>query len=618
MRRMFLCALAFCFCGYSLFAQAPKTPQPPASQPQHVTKQALCHKTANPIEVDGLLTDWQDVDAKDAMVPGEADNVQKPKRYKGPQDASALVYTKWDDKNFYFAAVVTDDFVRNSHVEKELQEGDGLLLCLSPKTPSEFPAPKPDQPAPRYPYGFIVTAGDGDKVKPQFMTIMDANKNPVIASGPWLNEVKKAVTRTRSGYHLELSIPFSAMPDLKPAVGRAIGCEVCLYESDTRVGPTRRTTIIGWCSVKDRMDPTEGGKLTFGDANKEKAVYPISSIHAEELIKNPYKPTGEEYVARKPHDPFAANGIPFGLYFERSEREGILRKLENEAVQKIFNRISIVCESYLVTWQPERYLLKDLSLADAESVSKVIQRLGFLYTLTEQDEYADLARRTILRLCERSGNWSKQLDSPERLGGAAKLLVALAVGSDWIHNALNLDERMLVEKTLIDVGGRLVGVAGGPKISPNDKIIILSAVGICGAATRQRNELAKEWLLAAERAASEYVTAGRIGESADADAALFSIFTLVDPLKKALGRDLFSVMDMRALIARRMDALRTKTPSGWAIDPVTVRYAGQVQACVLLREAGENRDGLALWFYQTLFTDMPSSSRDADEIYSLL
>jgi hypothetical protein len=122
----------------------------------------------------------------------------------------------------------------------------------------------------------------------------------------------------------------------------------------------------------------------------------------------------------------------------------------------------------------------------------------------------------------------------------------------------------------------------------------------------------------AERAVAQYAASGWDKNPDDMDAALFSIFTLADPVKKALGHDLFSVIDMRAAISKCADGLRTTVPSGGAIDFVSARYSSQVHACVLLRSAMENNDGLAMWLYQNIFKDAPASSRDADEIYSLL
>ncbi len=613
MRTFVVCALAV-FLGSVGLAQEQKKTEPP----KHVVKEAVCHRTAAPIEVDGSLLDWQDVDARAAMVIGEAETVQKPKRYKGPKDASALVYMKWDDNHLYVAAVVTDDVVRNSNVEKKLQEGDGILLCLSPKTPAEASETQAEQRAPRYPYGFIFTAGEGEKVKPQFMVILDGASQPLIPEGPWQKEVKTAVKRTRSGYNLEFSLPFSALPDLKPAVGKAIGGEVCVYEGDARLGPTKRTTILGWSSVQDRMDPREGGKLTFADAGKEKPAQTPGAVKAEELVKNPYQPAGEEYAARKPHDAFAAAGMPFGLYFERTQREGILNRLKNEHLQRLFERTTSLCESYLLTWRPEEYSLKDLSAGDAETISKVIQRLGFFYTLTEEDQYADLARRTMLRVCEQNANWAARLDSPERLRVAAQLLRGLAIGSDWVHNALNLEERDFVEKSICEIGGRLQKAAGAAKIAPSDSVVILSSLGVCGAATRQRNPNAKEWMLAAEKASADYAASNKESDADALDAALFAIFALVDPLKKAIGHDLFSMSDMRAVLARSIEMLKTRTPSGSAIDVVAARYNSRLLACTLLRGAAENRDGIARWLYEAVFTDTPSSSREADEIFTLL
>src|SRR5690606_21445285 len=60
-------------------------------------------------DVDGDLWDWPE--AEPIVLNRREQLISEWRKWEGPEDASALVYTCWDDDNFYIAAEVVDDDV---------------------------------------------------------------------------------------------------------------------------------------------------------------------------------------------------------------------------------------------------------------------------------------------------------------------------------------------------------------------------------------------------------------------------------------------------------------------------------------------------------------------------
>ncbi len=51
-------------------------------------------------------------------------------RWRSPSDLSAVLYTAWDERRFYFAIDVTDDIHRTYTGESDTWVGDGLIICI--------------------------------------------------------------------------------------------------------------------------------------------------------------------------------------------------------------------------------------------------------------------------------------------------------------------------------------------------------------------------------------------------------------------------------------------------------------------------------------------------------
>ncbi|NOZ21018.1 MAG: hypothetical protein GXP25_08005 [Planctomycetes bacterium] len=562
--------------------------------PRPGRKSAVCPRSKFPVTIDGKLDDWKDVDGNQGIVIGEADRIHKSQHYRGPEDACAILYLKWDDEKLYVAAVVTDDIVRNTNSGPiNNQNGDGILICFAPTIPPGNQAKRVD-----YTYSYILTPGDFGDVKPQMQ----------IVKGDKKTTCERAARRTKHGYQLEAAFPLALLPELRPEPGRTVGFEACQYEGDRIALPTLRTEILAWNSTKDRMDASECGKLTFTGPLQQGPATSPGEVYAEVMIQKPFKPTGP-YAARKITESFATRGVPLSLYFDRAERDEILDRAGDKRfpVRRMLERMLVVCDSYLETWKPKRYEMKSLTVANAEQVSKVVHRLGLAFVLTEEAVYADLARRTLLQMAETVGNWSGDLTDDQKVQVAATLSHALAVGYDWVFNALNDEERKTLLNAMVEAGARLEAAGKGRW-----------ALAVLGIATRKHNEKADAWMKLGEDAVRNLAKSGW-GKTADEiENALWRFLLVAEPLKRTAGRDLYLEIGLAEPASRLMTLRRTKVADGWAIDPLRICLGTNTKAALALKIAGEFANPNSMWFYGVCFQEFPTSSNGPDDVYSIL
>jgi len=562
---------------------------------------AVCAKASAPVKIDGDLDDWKDVDVSRPVVIGEADCVHKASaHYQGPSDACAAVFLKWDDANLYLAAVVTDDVVRNTHQGGSgLQNGDGILLCLTSSIP---PKDAPDKV--KYDYCYILTPGDFKKVKPQLQLVQ----------GVGGTQAQMAARRTRHGYRLEVALPLEYLPKLKPAPGKVVGLEVCQYEGDERFLDTNRTEILAWNSKKDRMDARECGELTFTAEHAGTDETP-SDVDPAMLVRNPYKPKAI-YAAREIKRSFERYGAPLKLYFDRTERKSLLEKTSREVPARIFRVMKGLCESYIVTWRPEMYSCKNLEPSQAAQVSKVLSRSALLYALTEDAVYAEIARRTLLSLADKIDNWCSSLEGDDSLSVAVTLSHALLVGYDWASNTLTDDERKKTMAAIRTAGERISAALDGGDLPAEQVDPARCLLGEIALATKKDNKKADDWIEAAVKSAVRCASKdwGRNAEEKEAGLMRFLLFA--EPLRRLTGRDLYLECDVESAYAELLKARRTKVKDGWAMDFFGIGPGAR--ASVALKVAAQCGSREAMWFYEKCFEQFPAGCGGADDVYAFI
>jgi hypothetical protein len=89
-----------------------------------------CERAPGKIVIDGDLADWQLAERTPFSM--EREFASWGKEYRGPDDLSAKVYTLWDDKAIYFAAVVKDDSYVNNADDIGIWFGDNIAFGFHP------------------------------------------------------------------------------------------------------------------------------------------------------------------------------------------------------------------------------------------------------------------------------------------------------------------------------------------------------------------------------------------------------------------------------------------------------------------------------------------------------
>ncbi len=545
---------------------------PPTPMTRTEYKKATAFQADKPIVIDGRLDDWRDVDAAAGLVMGERDFVHAAKHYYGPTDASAAAYLKWDASHVYVAVVVQDDVCRNSRPgPKMLQEGDGVLLNFAPSIPNR----RGKTP---YAYACIVTSGDFKKIAPQVMRVR----------GPSA-KVARAVRKTKFGYVLEFAIDTRRWPELKPQQGKTVGFETCLYDSDTRFGTTRRSSILAWNSMADRMNAAECGELTFGPAAKGRPKRAAGEVLPAALIKKPF----DAQPIRQARMPYREG---FGFFLGSATPETLQRKLRGPKGKAIFNdRLLVLANRYMETWRPNEYQWSQCKTTHARQAAKVIDRLAMAYLLTGEDSYGHLAAETTLSIARALPECLA--GDPQRL---AYLTKAVVIGANWADAFCTDAERKAIKQALRATGQRLAKDA-----SP----VAASVLGLVGLALDDA-----EWVTASRTKLAACVKAG-LSKVLD-DTALAHMLLLEEALRQRGGRGLD--VDWRGIFTRLLLAYAQSTPEGRALNAAYTVFRYQPHRMVAAWMASRLRDPQAAWFLDECFKVLATSSRDGDETYTFL
>lgn len=194
------------------------------------SKQRECFKASSPVKIDGELTEWKNSEEIDLEQDGEFDTARDNK-----DDISATANIMWDDKNFYFAATVTDDIHLNEAAERDIWKGDCIQLALDP-TPDNHNDIFND-----YEFGMALTP-EGPALWRWTPT-----SQPV-------KNVKLSIVRKGNKTIYEMKFPFSEI-GFTPAENKKLGFSFVVIENDKDMSGN-----IGWiewtsgiCGYKDSI-----------------------------------------------------------------------------------------------------------------------------------------------------------------------------------------------------------------------------------------------------------------------------------------------------------------------------------------------------------------------------
>jgi hypothetical protein len=178
---------------------------------------------ANRIVPDGVLGDWRRFTELTAL-DDAAQIVSGRNHWTGPDDASVGFALARDDQLLYFAAEVHDDVVVRSREHRT--DDDALLLS--------FAAPN----GPNRTIGWDIAVYPGDPGNYRGAVRWRGSRSGEVPGA----QVVEAPLRGGSGFTIEVTIPWRAMPELQSGIGSA-RARLAYHDSDTATHPTIDTVL---------------------------------------------------------------------------------------------------------------------------------------------------------------------------------------------------------------------------------------------------------------------------------------------------------------------------------------------------------------------------------------
>lgn len=197
-------------------------------------------RVASPITLDGDLSDWP---MWDAINIGSRDQVTGEfEAWGGLEDASARVYTAWDDTNFYLAAEVTDQTLADAVSGHEMYKNDGFEIYID----ADREGDRQDQSYSDDDSQFAVGPVQGGAVVWDYKR----GNQPSTASRIVVNRAPTAeqtVSGAPCNWIVEVAFPLSLI-NLEPRDGLLIGFNVALNDDDDprRVHPFGQDLQMMW------------------------------------------------------------------------------------------------------------------------------------------------------------------------------------------------------------------------------------------------------------------------------------------------------------------------------------------------------------------------------------
>ncbi|MFO1076634.1 MAG: hypothetical protein U1E73_02795 [Planctomycetota bacterium] len=125
---------------------AQNTGQAPQRGPMLLPEAVVLPRGDRELAIDGSLNDWPELPAMRLDDPRQLSGTAL-KAWNGPSDASAIAFALWDATDFYFAAVVKDEWHRaldaNSLQLSEVPMADCIVLTFDPDRDTRSNGPDP-------------------------------------------------------------------------------------------------------------------------------------------------------------------------------------------------------------------------------------------------------------------------------------------------------------------------------------------------------------------------------------------------------------------------------------------------------------------------------------------
>ena len=184
-----------------------------------------------PPNIDGVIDEpWRPDQAAVLDGPAHIEEIQgrtaADSRWRSPSDLSAILYTGWDEKSFYFAIDVNDDIHRTYTSERDTWVGDGLIISIDCDNDGG--------------YGYSFTGRD--ILLTLALTRKDERKDDQDERDTPKGRYRVRRKDDNSGTVYEIAIPWSYMKLPTPKPGFRFGFNVTITDDDG----DRTTKALSW------------------------------------------------------------------------------------------------------------------------------------------------------------------------------------------------------------------------------------------------------------------------------------------------------------------------------------------------------------------------------------
>lgn len=214
-------------------------------------------RMATPPAIDGDLGDWPKHRApirleRREQLTGEL------RKWDGPEDASARVWTAWDDDWFYLAAEVRDDLISDPVAGFHVYKNDGLEVYFS----ADARRDRTHYTRADNQYGLFMEQGRAIVYAWSHLSDYSPGARIAINRAP---EEGQRLTDEPAAYLVEAAIPMQEL-GIAPRAGMAIGFNVALNDDDTpdREHPFGQEVQISWTGRRNAwQNPQTFANLVF-------------------------------------------------------------------------------------------------------------------------------------------------------------------------------------------------------------------------------------------------------------------------------------------------------------------------------------------------------------------
>jgi len=216
---------------------------------------AFSLRALKPVVVDGELSEWSSdglfaLDRKDQLQIGRS-------RWNGPEDLSATVRSRWDDKAIYLAVDVTDEFLERNSAAMQLWNGTSVEVFVDTNHREDLGKAMYDKD------DFQFLFGPATKGFPEDLWGIAPHSGKSHLPGLVMKSKE-----TARGYAMEIALPremfeMELLPGaLRADYGAGMSMGLSIVANDrAEEKPGRKSGIIWGGTPRNHLDPTKFGTL---------------------------------------------------------------------------------------------------------------------------------------------------------------------------------------------------------------------------------------------------------------------------------------------------------------------------------------------------------------------